>query len=202
MAKMIRPKSVDDFIETREKWQKEIAKLREILLSMELDEAIKWAFPCYMHEGKNIVGIGGFKNYFGIWFFEGASLKDREKVLVNAQEGKTKDLRQWRMTSAKEIKVRAIKAYVKEAIEVSKQEKPAKKKKKSISVEVPPELDAALKKDKKAAKAFGDLSPGKQRDYADHISSAKRTETKVKRLAKILPMIRDGVGLHDKYRNC
>ena len=47
-------------------------------------------------------------------------LADTEKVLVNAQEGKTKALRQWRFTSKKEIKVRAIKAYVKEAIELEK----------------------------------------------------------------------------------
>ena len=201
MAKMIKPKSVDHFIETREKWQKEITKLREILLSMELDEAIKWMFPCYMHNKKNIVGIGGFKTYFGIWFFEGASLTDPQKVLINAQEGKTKDLRQWRMTSAKEIKVRAIKSYVKEAIEISKTKK-ASPKKKSTFVEVPPELHAALKMNKKAAKAFGDLTPGRQRDYAEYIATAKRAETKLKRLEKILPMICDGVGLHDKYRNC
>ena len=50
--------------------------------------------------------------------------------------------------------------------------------------------------------AFDKLSPGKQREYTEYISSAKRDETKQKRIEKILPMIDAGIGLHDKYRNC
>ena len=200
MARMIKPKSVDHFIETREKWQKEITRLREILLSLDLDETIKWMFPCYLHGGKNIVGLGGFKSYFGIWFFEGSSLKDRDKVLVNAQEGKTKELRQWRMTSAKEIRVRPIKAYIKEAIEISQQPKtPKPRKKNSSTVAVPPELHGALKADKKAATAFGKLSVSRQRGYAEYVSEAKRAETKVKRLAQIMPLIRKGQPISDLW---
>ena len=201
MAKMIKPKSVDHFIETREKWQSEITKLREILLTMELEETVKWMFPCYVHGKKNVVGIGGFKSYFGLWFYEGASMKDPQGVLINAQEGKTKDLRQWRMTSGKEIKVRAIKSYVKEAIELSKVAKPSKPRKKNNSaVTVPPELQGALKANRKAAAAFGKLSLSRQRGYAEHIAEAKRAETKVKRLAKIMPLIEKGVAIEELWR--
>ena len=49
--------------------------------------------------GKNVLGIGGFKNYFTIWFFNGVFLKDEKNVLVNSQEGLTKSLRQWRFSS-------------------------------------------------------------------------------------------------------
>lgn len=198
---MKKPKSVDDYIESQERWGKELGKLRAAILSTGLEETVKWFMPVYTCNGKNVVGVAGFKNHFGIWFYEGASLKDPEKVLTNAQEGKTQLMRHWKMNSARDIKLRTIKSYVKEAIEVSKQKKPVKKKKTPISVEVPAELDAALKKDTKAAKAFGDLSPSKQRDYAEYISTAKRTETRAKRLAKIMPTIRDGAGLHDMYRN-
>ena len=197
---MLRPKSVDEFIETRERWQKEVAKLREILLSMKLGEAIKWNFPCYMHDGKNVVGLGGFKSYFGLWFFEGASLSDTDRVLVNAQDGKTKALRQWRMLSAKEIKVRKIKAYVNEAIEVSRLAiASVTRKPQNRSVEVPPELHAALKADRKAMEAFGKMTSAVQYECADYIAKAKRTETKIKRLAKMMPMIRRGVGPSDQY---
>ena len=201
MAKMIKPKSVDHFIETRQKWQPEIKCLREILLTMELDETIKWMFPCYVHGKKNVVGIGGFKSYFGLWFYEGASMTDAHGVLTNSQKGKTKDLRQWRMTSAKDIKVRAIKSYVKEAIELSKIKKQPKPQKKNDSaVEVPPELHGALNANKKAAAAFGKLSISRQRGYADYIADAKRAETKVKRLAKIMPLIERGVAVEELYR--
>lgn len=201
MAKMIKPKSVDQFIETREKWQSEITKLREILLTMDLEETVKWMFPCYVHNKKNVVGIGGFKSYFGLWFYEGASMKDPHGLLISAQEGKTKDLRQWRMTSAKEIKVRTIKSYVKEAIELSRiAKKPTPRKKNNSAVKVPPELQGALKANKKAAASFGKLSLSRQRGYAEYIADAKRAETKVKRLAKIMPLIERGVAIEELYR--
>lgn len=201
MAKMVKPKSVDHFIETREKWQKEITKLREILLTLELEETVKWMFPCYVHGKKNVVGIGGFKSYFGLWFYEGASMKDPQGVLVNAQEGKTRDLRQWRMTSAKEIKVRTIKSYVNEAIALSTvARKTGPRKKNNLTVTVPPELHGALKANRKAAAAFGELSISRQRGYAEYIADAKRADTKVKRLAKIMPLIEKGVAIEELYR--
>lgn len=52
-----------------------------------------------------------------------------------------------------------------------------------------------------AAKAFEGLTKGKQRELAEYIESAKRPETKIKHLEKIIPMIIEGVGLNDKYRH-
>ncbi len=126
-------------------------------------------------------------------------MKDKNKVLINAQEGTTKALRQWRMQSAKDIKPAAIKAYVKEAIGLTKAGKkigPQKNK----PIVVPPELKKALAKNAKAKKGFATLRPGLQREYTDHVASAKREETKQKRIEKILPMMAAGNGLHDKYR--
>ena len=61
-------------------------------------------------------------------------------------------------------------------------------------------IKKALTKNAKARKGFEQLRLGLQREYTDHIASAKRDETKQKRLEKILPMIAAGKGLHDKYR--
>ena len=194
-------KSVDEYIEKDERWAGELAKLREILRSTELEETVKWGAPCYTLDGKLIVGMASFQNYFGLWFHQGALLSDPEKVLINAQEGKTKALRQWRFSSKKEIKVRTVKAYVKEAIELQragKQITPDRNK----PLTIPPLLKSALAKNASAKKSFQALTKGKQREYADYIADAKREETKEKRLVKILPMIEEGKGLHDKYRNC
>ena len=67
-------------------------------------------------------------------------------------------------------------------------------------VVVPSEMQSVFKKNKKAAKAFEELTLGKQREYTEYVAEAKREETKIKRLAKILPMIASGIGLNDKYR--
>ena len=174
-------------------------QLREILRETELTEGIKWGAPIYTYKGKNVVGMAGFKSYVGLWFHQGALLKDPKKKLINAQEGVTKALRQWRMASGKEIDARAIKAYVKEAIghvEDGKEIKPLPRKKTAI----PKELAAALKKNPAAGKAFKLLAPFKQREYSEYIAEAARPETKEKRIGKILPLVQKGMGLNDKYR--
>ncbi len=196
---MQRHNTVEDYIESAPAWRDELLALRKILLATPLEETVKWGAPCYTHEGKNVVGIGAFKSYVGLWFHQGALLGDPEGVLINAQEGKTKALRQWRFESKKAIKARVIKAYVKEAIELQaqgKEIKPARNK----SVEIPKELASALAKNKRAKAAFDKLTPGKRREYAEYISEAKREATRVSRIEKIIPMILKGVGLHDKYR--
>lgn len=61
-------------------------------------------------------------------------------------------------------------------------------------------IDKALQKDKSTEKIFNSLTPGRQREYAEYISEAKREEIKQSRIAKILPLIKAGIGLNDKYR--
>lgn len=193
--------SVDDYIEGHAGWCSALLKLRKILLGTELKETIKWGAPCYTLDGKNVVGIAAFTNYVGLWFHQGVFLADPDEVLQNAQEGKTKGLRQWRFGNAKEIKVRQVQAYIAEAIENQRQGKVigvARPK----TVTVPPELKGALAKKKKSSNAFAGLTPGRQREYAEYIQSAKQEKTKLSRLEKILPMIEAGLGLNDKYRNC
>jgi uncharacterized protein YdeI (YjbR/CyaY-like superfamily) len=191
--------NVAEFIEKQEHNQEILEKLREILNSTELEETIKWGAPTFTINGKNVVGMGSFKSYAGLWFFNGVFLKDKSKVLVSADD-KTKALRQWRFNSVDEIDEKLVKSYVLEAIENQKQGrelKPAKDK----PLEIPAELKSALKNDGAAAKdAFEKLTKGKKREYAGHIASAKREATKESRLEKILPMIREGKGLHDKYK--
>lgn len=191
-------KTADDYFATAKTWRAEINTLRDIIRDTDLEEEVKWGAPCYTYDGRNIVGLMSFKAYFGLWFHQGAELKDDRKVLINAQEGKTKALRQWRMTSAADIKPRIIKAYVKQAIELSAagQSAPAAAKKLTI----PDELAAALTNDAAAGKAFKALLPGRQRAYADYIRDAKQVATKKRRLEKILPMIKAGEDLHGQYR--
>ena len=196
---MKRAKSVDDYMNEIGAWRREAARLREILKTTPLDEEVKWGAPCYTHKGKNVVGIGAFKSYFGLWFFQGALLADEDKVLINAQEGKTKALRQWRMTSARDIRPAAIKRYVNEAIRLvdeGKEIAPARARKLAL----PDELNEAFRTDKTAKDAFTRLRPGQQREYAEHIATAKRKDTRQRRIDKILPMIVAGQGLNDRYR--
>jgi uncharacterized protein YdeI (YjbR/CyaY-like superfamily) len=191
--------SVPDIITEMTPWVDELMMLREIILSTGLKEEIKWGGPIYTLDGKNVLAIGGFKNFFTIWFHNGAFLSDPQKVLINATEGRTRGLRQWRFTSMKEIKPALIKKYVKEAIENEKAGKRIKPERKPLP-EIPVELSNAFKKDKMLKKSFEALTLGKKRDYLDHIHSAKTEETKIRRVEKAIPNIKAGMGLNDKYK--
>ncbi len=54
------------------------------------------------------------------------------------------------------------------------------------AVDIPLELELALRKDRRAEKLWSKLSPGKQRGYAYRIASAKRQETIEKRIEEVL----------------
>ena len=194
--------SVEEYIETHENFTEELTVLRDIINSTEVEETLKWSSPVYTVNGKNVAGLGAFKNHFGIWFFNGVFLKDEQKLLVNAQEGKTKALRQMRFSPIKEIDRNVVLHYVKEAIEnqkAGKEIKPDRSKKETI---IPIELQEIFDNDSNFYERFNALSSYKQREYCEHISTAKRETTKLSRIEKIKPMILTGAGLHDKYKNC
>ena len=191
-------KTVEEYLNKNPEYTKELIKLREIIHKTELVETVKWGIPTYTINGKNVVGIGAFKSYAGLWFFQGSFLKDPNNLLINAQEGKTKGLRQMRFENAEQIDEKIVYEYLQEAIENQKQRKEIKPEKKKLVI--PDELKEALSKDSQLAEAFDELTPGKQKEYAEYIAEAKQAKTKLTRLEKITPMIKSGVGLNDRYK--
>jgi uncharacterized protein YdeI (YjbR/CyaY-like superfamily) len=195
-------KDVINYIVKKEKWKSELELLRKTLLATKMKETIKWGAPTYVYKDKNIVGLAAFKNYCGLWFFQGGLLKDKHKVLMNAQEGKTKAMLQWRFFSLNEIDVNLITEYTLEAIknvDEGKEIKPNRTKKELI---IPELLQNAFDANADFKSQFETFTLSKKREYADYISEAKREATKQKRLEKIIPMILNKVGLHDTYKNC
>lgn len=194
--------TVDAYIDHHEQYNNELRLLREILNSTGLDETVKWGAPAYIFKGKNVVGIGAFKSYVGLWFHQGALLKDEAKVLINAQKDVTKALRQWRFEAMDDIDKDLIKAYVLESIDNFEKGHVLKPQRNKKPVVIPQELQDAFAKNKDVEASFKSLSNACQREYAEHVAEAKKEETRLRRLAKITPMILKGGGLHDKYKNC
>lgn len=193
--------SVDQYIQAHPKWTEILLKLRELLNSTVLMETIKWGGPVYTLDGKNLLGIGAFKNHSALWFFQGALLQDNTRLLINAQEGKTKALRQIRFEAGSEIDKKELLKYIEETIslhKLGKEIKPDLKK----EILIPSELSDFFKSNSELKNAFSNLTLGKQREYAEYITEAKRNETKQKRIEKIIPMIKGSIGLNDKYKNC
>ena len=192
-------KSVAGYLADQITYKAALEKLRAIITSTDLQETVKWGIPTYTIHNKNVLSISSFKNHFGIWFFNGALLKDTHKKLINAQEGKTQAMRQLRFKSINEIDESLILNYVNEAIANQKKGLEIKSVKKALVI--PPELKIILESNTSLKMAFEALLLSKKREFCNYISEAKRSETKQKRLDKIKPMILKNIGLNDKYKN-
>lgn len=189
----------DNWFSNLDRWSTELARLRNIMIECGLEESLKWGRPCYSFNGELVTSISGFKNHYGVWFFQGVFLKDKNQLLINAQEGKTKAMRQMRFDDNHKPDLISIKSYVEEARENARlgmKVKAGPKKTRKIAVE----LKEALERDEDLKKLYHALSTGKKNEFNEYILEAKREATKMKRLEKIIPMIRHGEGLNDRYR--
>ena len=188
---------VDWYFNKPSQWQEAFNLLRTIALETGLGEELKWGHPCYTLHGKNVVLMHGFKDYCALLFHKGALLKDDANILIQQTEN-VQSARQIRFTSIKEIKKLApvLKAYIHNAIEVEKAgtKVPLKKTK---EFEMPEEFANALKEMPELKNAFYALTPGRQRGYLLHFSSAKRSKTREARIEKNVDRILAAKGLDD-----
>lgn len=189
---------VDFYFNDAKKWQKELKKLRTVILDCQLAEELKWGVPCYTFQGSNVVLIHAFKDYCAVLFHKGALLKDPNGVLIQ-QTKNVQAARQIRFTNVGEIAELepVLKAYVDEAIEVEKAGLKVNFKEVE-EFEVPEEFQQKLNEIPALKKAFGALTPGRQRAYLLHFSSAKQPKTRASRVEKCMPHILDGKGLDDQ----
>lgn len=68
---------------------------------------------------------------------------------------------------------------------------------KSTQLDLPAEFQAQLAANPALKKAFAALTPGRQRAYSIFFSAAKQSQTRVARVAKWVPHILSGKGMHD-----
>jgi uncharacterized protein YdeI (YjbR/CyaY-like superfamily) len=187
---------VDEFVSRAKTWRGEIQKLRSILQDCGLEEDIKWGKPCFMFEGANIAIIQPFKEHCSLMFFKGALLEDTHGLLRSQGENTQSALR-LEFTSEAQITKTVLKSYVKQAIAVEKAGLTVEFKAKR-ELELPDELTTILKKNRKLAKAFHALTPGRQRGYVMHFAAAKQSDTRTARIERYIPKILAGQGMNDR----
>jgi uncharacterized protein YdeI (YjbR/CyaY-like superfamily) len=192
---MTQSTKVDAFVSRAKAWRPEIQKLRSILLDCGLDEDLKWGKPCFMFEGSNIAIIQPFKQHCSLMFFKGALLEDTHRLLRSQGEN-TQSAMRLEFTSEAQITKAVLKSYVKQAIAVEQAGLKVELKARQ-ELELPAELTRILDKDRKLAKAFSSLTPGRQRAYVLHFQSAKQSSTRTARIEKCIPKILAGLGMND-----
>jgi uncharacterized protein YdeI (YjbR/CyaY-like superfamily) len=151
----------------------------------DVEEAIKWSMPFFAYKGQNLGGMAAFKQHcsFGLW--------GREIREVMKKDGIAPD----------EVMLSYIKqaaAFIDDGVKTMSRPKKAAR----PAPETPPELAAALKKNKAAQKVWNDFSPSCQREYTEWITEAKREETKQNRIIQAVEQIAEGKQRNWKYQSC
>ena len=188
---------VNWFFDKSTKWQEAYQELREIALSFDLTEELKWGCPCYTIGKNNIFLIHGFKDYCALLFMQGALLKDTKNILIQQTEN-VQSARQIRFGNVEEILKNkpTIKSYIKEAIALDKAGLKVELKK-TTEYKMPEEFQSALNEMTELKTAFENLTPGRQKGYLLYFGSAKQAKTRNERVEKYIPKILDGKGLDD-----
>ena len=188
---------VDFFFRNSDKWQKEMEKLRKIVLDCDLTEELKWGVPCYTFQNSNILLIHEFKEYCAILFVKGALLKDPNAILIQQTEN-VQAARQVRFTNVREIVEMEpiLKTYINEAIEVEKAGLKVNYKK-ATEFNIPEEFINKLEGVPGLQDAFEALTPGRQRAYLLYFSAPKQSKTRAARVEKYMQQILNGKGLND-----
>ena len=174
----------------------------------QVQETIKWSRPFFEFQGAILCNISAFKAHcsLGFWGEEiGAVLREANVV----QDGGLGSL--GRITTLADLPsdklmlgwIRQATAFIADGSYTSPIAARQKVVKAPRSVaEVPPELAAALEKNKPAARIFAAFSPSCQREYVEWVAEAKRPETRDKRIAQAVEQIAEGKQRNWKYQNC
>jgi uncharacterized protein YdeI (YjbR/CyaY-like superfamily) len=179
-------------------WAAGLAALRQLCLSLGLEETAKWGHPCYMYAGRNICIIGAFRGDFRLSFFNAALMQD-QNGLLRKQGPNTQHADCLRFTSEAEVKTQAavVLAYLDEAMGYAKAGILAPKAQGTL--ELPVELVDALDADPELAEAFARLTPGRQKSYVIHLAGAKTAATREARIARCRAKIIAGKGFNDYF---
>jgi len=162
-------------------------------------ETVKWNMPVYTINKKNVVAVGAFKNHVALWFTQGVFLEDAYGKLRNAQETRTKAMRQWRFTKMEDIDPPIIQAYLEEAIQNQKDGKeilPTRSKQRKPLL-IPDLLQEVLDNNPRVKASFEALKLTQKRNHCNFINQVKQLTTKKRRLERIIPLILAGKGIYE-----
>jgi uncharacterized protein YdeI (YjbR/CyaY-like superfamily) len=163
----------------------------------EVVETTKWSMPFFDYEGP-LCNMAAFKGHVSFGFWKGA-------LVVGRSAGDDeRSMRQFgRITSVKDLPPKKeLASLIKKAMKLNEDGIKVEKKKKPPRAElpVPPELVAALAKNKKAQSAFKAFPPSHRREYNEWIGEAKREETRAARVKQAIEWIAEGKARNWKYQ--
>ena len=192
-------KRVDAYIKKAQPFAQPIlAHIRKVVHAAvpEVEETMKWSSPHFDYKGI-FCGMAAFKEHVGFGFWKAGLMKDvlpGSGLSTAGQFGK--------ITSIKDLPNDSrLKKIINVARKLNDDEVKAPPMRKGPRPELksPPDLLAALAKNKKARATFDNFPPGQRREYIAWVIEAKQAATRAKRIETAVEWMAEGRIRNWKY---
>lgn len=199
---MVAPEQINLYIAEQPEWQRRmLVRLRQLIHAVDesIEETWRWNSPHFDHNGAIMLGLTAHKSWVSVWFHKGALIKDPKKLFEPITEDKGNRTIKFKEGDA--INEAAFNDLVKKAIALNaKGTKITDAKPERKALVVPHELEVVLKKDPTAWANWQAFSYSHKKEYAEWVADGKKEETRKRRIAQALEMIREGMAQGDKYQ--
>ena len=192
---MLPQEQINLYIAEQPEWQrKALVRLRQLIHAVDedIEETWRWNSPHFDHDGI-MIGLHAFKSCVSVWFHKGALLKDSHGLFKLTEKDEERGIRKYKVFEGEAIHEKAFADLVKQAVKLNQagtklgDAKPPRK-----ALVVPPELENCLRKDDQAWANWEKFSYSHKKEYVEWIADAKQEETRKRRVAQALEMIRQG----------
>jgi len=186
---MSRDPRIDAYIAKSADFAKPILnRIREAIHAAvpDIEETMKWSMPAFYYKGP-LANMAAFKAHCAFGFWKGSMVGSQRIGDIKSVDD---------LPSKKELIAQAKKAAKlnEDGVKVARPKRAPKPEAKT-----PPDLAAALKKNKKAAAVYEDFPPSHRREYVQWITEAKTDETRKRRLDQAIEWIAEGKARNWKY---
>ena len=187
---------VDAYIDRQEDFAKPILeRLRQTVHRVIPDarEDLKWGAPHFVVGGRNLAGMGGFKRH-ARFFLHGKMTPDEQTTWDRFGRLERVDDCPSEAELKKILEPRA--KVLREGNAIGRADRTAR------PLKMPEDFADALRDVPQARQHFDGFTEAQRRDYVEWITSAKRDETRAKRIAQAVEWIAEGKRRNWKYEKC
>ena len=200
---MLPQEQINSYIAEQTEWKRRIlVRLRQLIHQADpaIEETWRSDKPHFDHEGI-MIGMCAFKEFVSIWFHKGALIKDPKKLFEALAKDEEKCVRAYKIHEGEAVDEAAFSDLVRKAIALNaKGTKLADAKGPRKELVVPDELSSVLHKDPTAWANWEGFTYTHKKEYVEWVVDAKTDETRKRRIAQALEMIRDGKSKEDVHR--
>ena len=161
----------------------------------DVQEGVKWSVPHFDYKGP-LCGMAAFKEHIRFGFWKGALLKDKLPDQAGPMAGSFGFVKSLADLPSGKVLARMVADAARlndEGVKVKRVSKP------KPALKTPPDLMAALNKNKKALATFTNFPPGQRREYVVWILDAKQDATRVRRVKDAVSWMAEGKIRNWKY---